>query len=164
MRTVHSITLVALVGLVACSNNEQPHQRPVLTQHKPMLQHATQSDLARELDDADRRGTWGDVRYRWQGQELEWTVTRHRVLCRHEHECNVAAFPIAHGAQRGWMPGLTFAPGETSKTITILVYGDSKTESDETFFVNLSGASGNAIINSPQGMGTILDDDHHGKK
>ena len=113
MRTVHSILLI---GLIACSNGrDERHSAPVLTQHKPALAHATQTDLARELDDADRRGTWGDVRYRWQGQELEWTVTRHQVLCRTEGLCNVAAFPIAHGAQRGWMPGLTFAPGEFAK-------------------------------------------------
>jgi hypothetical protein len=33
---------------------------------------------------------------------------------------------------------LTFAPGETSKTITVLVYGDRVPEPNETFFVNLS--------------------------
>jgi hypothetical protein len=34
---------------------------------------------------------------------------------------------------------LTFAPGETSKTITVLVIGDRLAEPNETFFVNLSG-------------------------
>jgi hypothetical protein len=33
---------------------------------------------------------------------------------------------------------LTFAPGETSKTITILVNGDRLAEPNETFVVNLS--------------------------
>ena len=32
-----------------------------------------------------------------------------------------------------------------------------------TFFVNLSGASSNALIGVAQGIGTILDDDNHGK-
>jgi hypothetical protein len=53
---------------------------------------------------------------------------------------------------------LTFAPGETTKTITIAVKGDRKKEADETFFVNLAGAT-NALIEDGQGIGTILDDD-----
>src|SRR5207244_1311511 len=54
---------------------------------------------------------------------------------------------------------LTFAPGATTKTISITVYGDTKTESDETFFINLSGPSSNAAILDSQGLGTILNDD-----
>ena len=50
-------------------------------------------------------------------------------------------------------------PGETSKTITITVYCDKKAEPNETFFVNLSGASSNAQSIDMQGIGTILDDD-----
>jgi hypothetical protein len=53
---------------------------------------------------------------------------------------------------------LTFAPGETSKTITIKVKGDPKREEDETFFVNLFGPS-QALLLDPQGLGTILNDD-----
>ncbi len=53
---------------------------------------------------------------------------------------------------------LTFAPGETSKTITIVVKGDKKREANETFFVNLSGAVG-ALILDGQGIGTIENDD-----
>jgi hypothetical protein len=112
MRTVHSIVLIALV---ACHGRDERHQAPVLTPHKSALAHSSQSDLAKELDDADRRGTWGDVRYRWQGQQLEWTVTRHRALCRDAALCHVAAFPIQRPAQRGWLPGLEFAPGEFQK-------------------------------------------------
>src|SRR6184192_2429001 len=40
---------------------------------------------------------------------------------------------------------LTFAPGETTKNVTVLVNGDLLPESDETFSVNLSNA-GNATI------------------
>ena len=57
---------------------------------------------------------------------------------------------------------LTFAPGVTSMTITIIVIPDKVQEADETFFVNLSGASSNAQLIAAQGIGTILDDDHHG--
>src|SRR5262249_29334866 len=53
---------------------------------------------------------------------------------------------------------LTFAPGETAKTIPVSVYGDLTDEPDETFFVNLSSAS-NATIADGQGVCTILTDD-----
>jgi uncharacterized protein YjdB len=53
---------------------------------------------------------------------------------------------------------ITFAPGETSKTITVTVNGDTTVEPDETFFVNLSGAT-NAAITDTQGVGTITNDD-----
>ena len=53
---------------------------------------------------------------------------------------------------------VTFAPGETTKTVTVAVNGDTVDEADETFFVNLS-APINATINDAQGLGTITDDD-----
>jgi hypothetical protein len=53
---------------------------------------------------------------------------------------------------------LTFNPLETSKPVTLLVNGDTTFEPDETFFVNLSGASA-ATIADGQGQGTIVNDD-----
>jgi hypothetical protein len=53
---------------------------------------------------------------------------------------------------------LTFAPGETSNTITVPVNGDLLAEPNETFVVNLSSAT-NAVIGDPQGIGTIADDE-----
>jgi Calx-beta domain/FG-GAP-like repeat len=53
---------------------------------------------------------------------------------------------------------LTFAPGETSKTITIVVKGDKQKEANETFSLNLTGATGAGILDG-QGLGTILNDD-----
>src|SRR6185312_4757478 len=55
---------------------------------------------------------------------------------------------------------LTFTPGQTSKTITVLVSGDTKFESNETFSVSLSGAT-NATVSGTQGAstGTIQNDD-----
>ena len=53
---------------------------------------------------------------------------------------------------------LTFAPGETSKTINVAILGDTIIEPNETFFVNLSNAT-NATISDDQGIGTITDDD-----
>jgi hypothetical protein len=54
---------------------------------------------------------------------------------------------------------LTFAPGETTKTITIQVKGDSKKEADETFYLDLFGLSSNALFTKNRGVGTILNDD-----
>jgi hypothetical protein len=54
---------------------------------------------------------------------------------------------------------LTFAPGETSKTFTVVIKGDKKREANESFRVILSGASSNAVIDNAYGWGTILDDD-----
>jgi probable HAF family extracellular repeat protein len=53
---------------------------------------------------------------------------------------------------------LTFTPGQTTKTISIVVQGDRRREPNETFFVNLSSAVGALLLDS-QGKGTILDDD-----
>ncbi|MEO6569224.1 MAG: Calx-beta domain-containing protein, partial [Opitutaceae bacterium] len=53
---------------------------------------------------------------------------------------------------------LEFAPGETSKVVSIPILGDTLNEADETFFVNLSAAV-NASLADAQGVGTILDND-----
>jgi VCBS repeat-containing protein len=53
---------------------------------------------------------------------------------------------------------LTFAPGQTSKVVTIHVVGDSFKESNQTFVVRLSNPI-NATITKFDGIGTIIDDD-----
>ena len=53
---------------------------------------------------------------------------------------------------------LTFAPGETTKPISIQVFGDTSVEGNETFDVVLSGAT-NASISDSSGLGTINNDD-----
>lgn len=53
---------------------------------------------------------------------------------------------------------LSFAAGETSKSINVTVNGDTAFEPNETFNVNLSGAT-NATIADNQGVGTINNDD-----
>ena len=56
-------------------------------------------------------------------------------------------------------PGmLTFAPGETTKTIAVDVLGDAAIEDHETFAVALSNASG-ATIGAGIATGTIFNDD-----
>lgn len=53
---------------------------------------------------------------------------------------------------------LSFAPGDISKTISVIVNGDTLVEPNETFFVDLTNAVG-ATISNAQGLGTILNDD-----
>ncbi|MDQ4120907.1 MAG: dockerin type I domain-containing protein [Acidobacteriota bacterium] len=57
---------------------------------------------------------------------------------------------------------LTIAPNETSKAITVPVFGEFTVEVDETFKVILS-APVNATLNKTEALGTILDDDNSGK-
>ncbi len=55
---------------------------------------------------------------------------------------------------------LTFAPGETSKTFTVEVLGDTDPEADETVGVRLAAGPTNAVIGgNGRGVGTITDDD-----
>ncbi len=103
--------LLLSFALFACkSEDRRPGAAQDLT--PPMLTAATQQDLANELDQAEQRGTWGEVRRRWQGQRLTWKVTRQAALCRSAEACYVAAFPIQRPAKRGWLPQLIFAPGQ----------------------------------------------------
>ena len=53
---------------------------------------------------------------------------------------------------------VTFAPGETSKPITISVCGDTRNEANDTFTVNLSNPT-NGSVSDGQGLGTIQNDD-----
>jgi Ca2+-binding RTX toxin-like protein len=53
---------------------------------------------------------------------------------------------------------IAFAPGETQKTISVNVVGDTTFESDESFTVNLSNPI-NADIADGQGVGTIQNND-----
>lgn len=54
---------------------------------------------------------------------------------------------------------LTFAPGDTVKTIVVQVVGDTMFEPDESFAVNLADATGDATIGDGQGAATIENDD-----
>jgi probable HAF family extracellular repeat protein len=53
---------------------------------------------------------------------------------------------------------LVFNAGETSKTIAVAVKGDRKSEGQEVFYLNLSGASG-ALLADNQGAGVVRNDD-----
>ena len=53
---------------------------------------------------------------------------------------------------------LEFAPGDSLKTVTVNVSGDTEPEINETFFVNLTTAAGATFLDG-QGLGTITNDD-----
>ena len=79
---------------------------------------------------------------------VEWnTVTETGV--------GVATADVDYTAASGT---LTFAVGETAKTITVEVLEDSQAETDETFNVVLSSQV-NAVLGKDVGVGTIEDDD-----
>lgn len=56
---------------------------------------------------------------------------------------------------------LTFAAGQTSQTVSVVIKGDTLVENDESFYVFLSAAI-NASISKARGTGTILNDDASG--
>ena len=51
-----------------------------------------------------------------------------------------------------------FSPGTVTRTVDVLIVGDTDLEANETFTVNLSDPFGTSISDG-QGIGTILDDD-----
>ncbi len=56
------------------------------------------------------------------------------------------------------LTSLTILAGQTSRTITVGVIGDTVREQDESFFLDLSGAS-HATIADSRGRATIRNDD-----
>jgi hypothetical protein len=65
---------------------------------------------------------------------------------------------IADGDYAAATGTLTFAPGETTKQITVEVNGDTVFESDEAFKVNLTNPI-NATVADANGTGTLTNDD-----
>ncbi|MBK7934619.1 MAG: hypothetical protein IPK01_14340 [Acidobacteria bacterium] len=56
-------------------------------------------------------------------------------------------------------PALSELGGSSTQTVTVVVNGDTNKEPNETFYLNLSGATGGATISDNQGVGTIVDED-----
>ncbi len=59
----------------------------------------------------------------------------------------------------GTLDRITFAPGESSKIITVLVKGDTTVELDEQFTLSMWNASGSAVITTSSATGVIQNDD-----
>jgi hypothetical protein len=53
---------------------------------------------------------------------------------------------------------LNFAAGQATRTVSVTINGDSFVEPNETFFFNLTNATGGTIVDG-QGLGTITNDD-----
>jgi chitinase len=66
-----------------------------------------------------------------------------------------AAAPGDYAAKTGT---LTFTPGQTAKTVTVLVNGDTAVEPDEVFTLNLTGPTG-ATLGDGTATGTIQNND-----
>lgn len=124
-------SIFVLLAIAGCGGDEMqaPQRRGA---PRLELAQATQTDLAREIEQAERRGTWREVRQRWEGQTLHWTVIRHEALCRSASACNVAAFPVQRPAQQGWLPELTFAPGEFAKLTAACGPGECELQIEAT--------------------------------
>ena len=54
---------------------------------------------------------------------------------------------------------LTFLPGQTTQTVTVLVNGDTKFEPTELFDVNLTAIGDNVNLTNPSAFGNIANDD-----
>ncbi len=90
-----------------------------------------------------------------------FTVTLSAVSGRQVTVNFVTANGTATTASGDYVAGtgtVTFAPGVVAQSIVTTAQGDTLYEADETFRVNLSGAT-NATIAVAQGTGTILNDD-----
>lgn len=110
---IRTLPLLLLV-LAACSSEDRRSAPPAAT---PVvaLASSSQADLAKDILDAERRGTWTETKKKWRDQPVSWKVTRREVLCQSEDACNVSAFPVSQGAKQGWMPRLKFAGGQFEK-------------------------------------------------
>ncbi|MDH4458165.1 MAG: S8 family serine peptidase [Nevskia sp.] len=69
-----------------------------------------------------------------------------------------ATAAVADGDYLATSSTMTIAAGRTTRTFGVTINGDTRNEADETFFVNLSDATG-ATIADAQGIGTIANDD-----
>ena len=66
---------------------------------------------------------------------------------------------VADGDYNAASGFLNFAPGETSKLVSVQMRGDTKAEPNETFAVLLSNPSSNSTISMNTATGTIINDD-----
>jgi|GEM_PF-3441034 len=96
-----------------------------------------------------------------EGEEVRFTVSLDSAAS-HPVSVNYATTALTAQAGSDYAEAsgtITFAPGETSKTIVVATLDDDAAESaDETFELNLSSASG-GVIRRATGLATIRDTD-----
>ena len=108
------------------------------------------------IEDDEPRISIGDVA-KSEGMKGQTTLFTFTVTLSAAYDQPVAvSFRTANGSAKAGEDytaktgTLTFAPGETTKTITIEVKGDSKKEANETFYLDLFGLSSNALFTKPR--------------
>ena len=110
------------------------------------------------VDDEPRLSIYGAWAYEWGGYTT-FTVTL-SVASEQAVTVNFATrdgTAVAGEDYQATAGTLTFAPGETTKTITVAVHTDSIPEPTETFYITLSGDSANSLIVGTEGPGEIND-------
>lgn len=118
--------LVPLAALwLGCQAAEAP--RPVATEPVPSAAPrwaGSQEELARALDEAAQSvepGANRQVRQRWQGHWVRWTVWRIPQLCGAEGACHVRPFSSARRSDagaHGWLPEVELADSERQALLT----------------------------------------------
>jgi hypothetical protein len=53
---------------------------------------------------------------------------------------------------------LTFNPGDTSQTVVVTIPADARPKGTETFFLDLSGATGGVTVSQPRGTASVITD------
>ncbi|MCP4658557.1 MAG: DUF11 domain-containing protein, partial [bacterium] len=126
------------------------------------LEYFCEVDVCHGID-ADPKVSVGDVR-RLEGDggivDFMFPVT---LSCPTDHPVTVDYLSVDGTATAGSdyqavTGSLTFAPGETSKSVTVTVSGDTQVEGDELFFLTVENPVG-ASLRYAAGEGSILTDD-----
>jgi hypothetical protein len=95
-----------------------------------------------------------------EGASLIFTVTRSGATNAVTVNYATASGSATSGADFTALSGaLSFAAGDLAKTITVATSDDVAVESTENMTVNLSGATGGAIVTTASGVGNISDND-----
>jgi fibronectin-binding autotransporter adhesin len=101
----------------------------------------------------------------WEGSSLMFTV---RLSVSLDYPVTVSYATQSGGLFSGAIAGedyvaaigtLTFAPGETEKTITVEMFFDGLSKYDEYFNVRFSNVSTDNVLLAGGGLGTIYGDD-----
>jgi hypothetical protein len=104
-----------VIALAACKGSSDDCKIPAPAPVMVTAVGGSQSDLAKEMDAADKTAGWQDLKHRWQGKLVTWQVTRQRSLCNDAAACNVRPFPTVQGVHYGWMPRLELSAAEYAK-------------------------------------------------
>lgn len=96
-----------------------------------------------------------------EGGSLTFTITKNAVKnLSYSVNWTTANGSALNGSDyTGGNGNLVFTGAQTSRTVVIPTINNSVFEQTETFYLNLTGASGGSTISDPQGAGTISDDE-----